>query len=203
MSPGSRAAGISIAVDVFNVRPTPGPADRASDDETPDPEPYAPVTRVIVRVVHQDASTTVYQVCAPPERRLHVGTHVALYRPDGAAIGIARRVSAVHAPERHNVTVNLVLQRAAADEPELLLNVSLARGWVGRLPAWVREVWESPARETLPATYAEPQVWKGSRPWWSPVAPARGKPGTDRMNDDVYTDIERAYRTFQILHPGF
>lgn len=165
-------------------RPRPKPADSESDDEPRGPEPSAPATRVTVRLVHQDAHTTVYQVCAPPTPRLHVGAHVALHRADGSAIGVARRVAAMHAPERHNV--NLVLQRAAADEPELLLNVSLARGWVTRLPAWARDVWESPARERLPATYDEPDVWgQPASPQLPDVRERRALPQLTLQIEDV------------------
>lgn len=113
-----------------------------------------------MRLVEQNATTTVYQVCTPPEPGFHVGAHVALYLADGAFTGISRVVTSMHAPEPHSVA--LVLQRRAADERALLLNTSLAQGCAARLPSagWAQERWRAPA---LSATYAEPDLRGPSR----------------------------------------
>lgn len=96
----------------------------------------------------------IFQVRSDPATVLQIGSTVELYSLEGRYMGISRRIEALRMPEGDSV--DFVLQSVARDEQVIILNASIALGWVA-LPAWASAI-RYIFRSKLPDTYDQPRV---------------------------------------------
>lgn len=114
----------------------------------------ARATRLTVDDYARGKRVIIYQARSDPTRALQIGHRVELYSVQGTYLGISRLVEAMRFPEADSV--DLILQSTHRLEPTIILNVSIALGWVA-LPTWASAI-HYVFQKALPDTYDQPRV---------------------------------------------